>query len=187
MEKISLEAHKKMVNNNDAYFAFRGSINVDLVDHVLSSTHAKLESVENNVGVRKKVHLVLVECLQNLCKQVENLNQDENDIGEYDKTAASFVIKTDLDGYYISTANFIANKNVFGLNNRLTEINNCTRAELKALYNKILTNKSYTTQGGAGLGFVDILLKTNNKLDFTFEKVDDNFSFFCINVTVNKK
>jgi hypothetical protein len=81
----------------------------------------------------------------------------------------------------------VANDKVEGLSQWLNEINCYTREELKVIYNKILTNKSYSKQGGAGLGFVDILLKTNNKLEFTFEKVDENYSFFSINVTVNKK
>lgn len=187
MEKISLEAHKKMVGNSDAIFSFRGSIDIELIDHVLASTHAKLETYELDPGVRRKVYLVLVECLQNLCKQVENLNQDDLHLGEYNKTSASFIIKTDLHGYYIATANFVANDKVEGLTGWLNEINCYTREELKIVYNKILTNKSYSKQGGAGLGFVDILLKTNNKLEFTFEKVDENYSFFSINVTVNKK
>ena len=186
MEKITLEANKKMVGSTDAAFSFLGIIDIDFVDHVLASTHAKLETFEANPGVRRKVYLVLVECLQNLCKQVENLNQDERHSGEYDKSSASFIIKTDAKGYYIATANFVANDKVESLSNWLNEINCYTREELRSVYNKILTNKSYSKQGGAGLGFVDILLKTNNKLEFTFEVVDDNYSFFSINVCVEK-
>lgn len=187
MEKISLEAHKKMVGNNDAAFTFRGSIDIDLVDHVLAATHAKLETFEENPSIRRKVYLVLVECLQNLCKQIDNLNQDGAYEGEYDRTAASFVIETDIKGYYIATANFVANDKVDNFKSWLEEINSYTREELKSVYNKILTNKSYSSQGGAGLGFVDIALKTNRKLEFSFEKVDDFYTFFSMNVTVEKK
>jgi len=186
MEKISLEAHKKMTGNQDAAFAFRGSVDIDLVDHVLAATHSKLETIEENPSIRRKVYLVLVECLQNLCRQLENLNYDDNFEGDYDKSSASFVIETDHNGYHIATANFVANDKVDKFRSWLDELNGYTREELKVVYNKILTNKSYSSQGGAGLGFVDIALKTNKKLDYNFLQVDDKYTFFTMNVSVDK-
>lgn len=185
MEKISLEAHKKMVGN-EAAFSFRGSVDIELIDRVLYATHAKLESFEPDPKIRRSVYLVLVECLQNLCKQTETLKLGDRSKVEYDNTAATFVIEKDSKGYYIATANFVENEKVENLKNWLDEINTYTRQELKLVYNKILMNKSYSSQGGAGLGFVDIALKSNKKLEFSFHKVDEHYTFFNMNITVEK-
>lgn len=185
MNKISLDAHKKMIGE-EAAFSFRGSIDIELVDKVLEATHSKLESFETDARIRKKVYLVLVECLQNLCKQVDNISRENVALVSYNKSAATFVVEKNCTGYYIATANFVSNEKVDNFKNWLNEINSYSREELKLLYNKILTNKTYSTQGGAGLGFVDIALKTNKKLDFSFQNVDEHYTFFSINVNIEK-
>jgi len=182
---ITLESHKQLLSSGLS-LSFKGVVDVEMVDHVLAAIHSRLETIEENSGVRKKVYLVLVECLQNLCKQIDSLHTITECNTEYQTNVASFNVEGNESAYEIATANFIANDKIEKLRAWLDEINGYDKVELKQVYNKILTNHTFTEYGGAGLGFVDIAMKTGNKLNFKFDKIDENFSFFIISVTVNK-
>lgn len=184
MDKISLTSHRKLTESNIS-FSFIGSIDVDIVDHILAAVHSKLESETLNPTVKKRVYLVLVECLQNLCKQIDALNKSERISSDLNTTSASFGIEGVNGDFHIATANYIENEKIENLKNWLDEINSYDKAQLKQLYNKVLTNKSFSEQGGAGLGFIDIALKTGNKLVFEFEPINNEFSYFTINVKIN--
>ena len=186
MDKISLTSHRKLTESNIS-FSFVGSIDVDIVDHVLAAVHSKLESEILSPGVKKRVYLVLVECLQNLCKQIDALNKTDRISTNLNTTSASFGIEGVNGHFDIATANYIQNEKIENLKNWLDEINSYDKAQLKQLYNKVLTNKSFSEQGGAGLGFIDIALKTGNKLVYDFESINEEFSYFTINVKINNE
>jgi len=40
-------------------------------------------------------------------------------------------------------------------------------------------------KGGGGLGMIDIARKSGQKLDFNFLPVNNNFSFFSLNIKVS--
>ena len=41
-----------------------------------------------------------------------------------------------------------------------------------------------SAKGGGGLGMIDIARKSGKKLDYKFDPVDDQFSFFSLNIKV---
>ena len=48
-----------------------------------------------------------------------------------------------------------------------------------------LETNQISEKGGAGLGFITIAMKSGNKLKINFNKIDDNYSIFILNSTVN--
>ena len=54
------------------------------------------------------------------------------------------------------------------------------------MYKDIIKNSDISDKGGAGLGFVDMARKSGRKLEFDFEKLDDNFSFFSLRTTISR-
>ena len=38
-------------------------------------------------------------------------------------------------------------------------------------------------KGGAGLGIIDLARKSGNKLNYEFNKVSNEYSFFCLTIT----
>jgi len=49
---------------------------------------------------------------------------------------------------------------------------------------QILTNKKLSSRGGAGLGFVEMVRKSGEKLDYYFDKLDDKRSFFYLQIKI---
>jgi len=94
------------------------------------------------------------------------------------------MIKKDADEYSIMTGNFIANDNVELMKNRLDRINGMDRAALKVYYKEVLNNGEMSAKGGGGLGMIDIARKSGKKLTYSFNTIDDDYSFFSLNIKV---
>jgi hypothetical protein len=179
-----LDIHKQMKLNSVALF-FKGYVTFELIDSIILIVSERLELMESNVNVRKKVYGVLTECLQNLCNHIEE-NPIFEQKSEYDLHSAIIMIDSDNDTYQIKTGNFVSNDKVKGLEEALIEINNADKDQLKEMYNNILKQKTFSEKGGAGLGLIDMARKSGNKLIYTFEKVDDKYSFFSFQITIGR-
>lgn len=179
-----LDIHKQMKLNSIALF-FKGYVTFELIDSIILIVSERLEHLENDINVRKRVYGALTECLQNLCNHIENNPKMDDDLN-YDLHSAIIMIDSDNNGYIIKTGNFIANNKVEMLNEALVEINNADKDQLKEMYNKILKQKTFSEKGGAGLGLIDIARKSGKKLEYTFEKVDAKFSFFSFQIMIGR-
>lgn len=179
-----LDIHNKLSINSIA-LSFKGNVTFELIDSIIRIISNKLDSVEDDVTVRKKVYGVLTETLQNLCSHIDNAPVEVKNL-PFDINTAIIMVDTDSEGYWIKTGNFIPNDKVEFLKTWLVEINSKTKDELKNLYNSILTNKVFSKKGGGGLGFVDIARKSGKPLEYLFEPVDDHFSFFSFQIKINR-
>jgi hypothetical protein len=177
-----LELYKNMIPNS-IKLSYKGTVTFELIDSILQIISNRLDVIEGNINIRRRVYSVLMECLQNLSLHIEEHKVESL---EYDCKSAILTIENGFDNYVISTGNFIQNSKIPTLKSWLDQINNSSFDELKVLYNKILTNNTYNTKGGGGLGFVDIARKINGKLDYHFEKIDDSYSFFQLEVQIKK-
>ena len=179
-----LEIHNQMASDSIA-LTFKGNVTFELIDSIIIIISDKLDHVESDLNIRKKVYGVLTECLQNLCNHIDKVENDTRDVN-YDVNSAIIMVDSDEEGYLIKTGNFIPNHKVEALQNWLADINLYSKEALKELYNKILTNKVFSDKGGGGLGFVDIARKSGKKLEFNFQKVDDSYSFFSFQIKIIK-
>ncbi|MBK6776206.1 MAG: hypothetical protein IPG74_10330 [Flavobacteriales bacterium] len=54
------------LENGRVMMSFKGSLSADLITAILEITEQKMETIEADAKVRKKVFNVVMECLQNL-------------------------------------------------------------------------------------------------------------------------
>jgi len=64
-------------------------------------------------------------------------------------------------------------------------INTMDKEGLKEYYQNSLESSVVSSKGTAGLGMIDIARKSGNKLDFEFLNIDNERSFFCLNVKID--
>ncbi len=187
MVNSALELHKKMLPNSIS-LSFKGNVSVELVDSLLMIISDRLESIESNLNIRKKVYGVMLECLQNLTSHIEKNEVETNEeiVINYDSGSVLFMIDTNVDCYEVITANYVANEKVEQLVKSLEEINSLDNDQLKQLYNKTLKNKTFSDKGGAGLGFIDIARRSNQKLNYSFTPIDKENTFFSLQISINK-
>jgi hypothetical protein len=164
--------------------SYRGSIDSEVINHILDSVEEKMVTVNENSKLRKRVYNVLVESLQNLYHHVDKVPDDFED--QVEKFGLLVVRKVE-DGYKIVTANFVHADNIEKLEEKIKRINRSSHEEIKELYKFILNHQRISAKGGGGLGLVDISRKTGNKLDYTFIKYNDSYSFFYLDILVTEE
>lgn len=165
--------------------SFKGQVSSDLTQSILSIVSSRLDKIEDNLRLRKKVFNVLVETLQNLCRYIEEVDNQADITGN--KSSAILYIWMDKEGYHIATGNYIHKTKVPKLESWLNTINSHSKESLRALYKEVLDKTEISEKGGAGLGFIDIARKSGQKLSFTFNDANETYAFFCFQININLK
>ena len=172
--------YDKMERNN-IMLSFKGDITSELLTSILQIMESKLDNLQEEPKVKKKVYNVLVECLQNLYHHMDESREEDPRVN-----SAIFMIGK-LDGHYdIITGNYIKTDHVSSFKKRLDDINALSKEELKDYYKEVLNNGEMSMKGGGGLGMIDIARKTGQKLDYNFMSVDEKYSFFSLNIKISQ-
>lgn len=169
-------------NDRNVLISFSGEITFDLVKSFLDIVEGKLDAMESNIKVKRKVYNVLVECLQNLSHHV-----DDSAVAKAYERKASFVLWQDDTHYHIGTGNMVISSKVSELKERIDKVNSVSKDELREIYKQILNNQQFSEKGGGGLGFVDIARKSGQRLDYDFKTVDPDHSFFSLQIDIEKQ
>jgi len=168
------------MSQNNIILIYEGEFSQEITKSVLLMTEKSLDSSGEEVNIKKKVFNVMVECLQNICKHSDTFQEKE-------EREAIFMIGKEASSYKITSGNFIYNENIEPLKQKLHHINTLDREGLKTLYKDLIRTNKLSEKGGAGLGFVDIARKSNQKLEYDFERVNDKLSFFSFATKIDRK
>src|SRR5687768_13508636 len=127
------------MERNKIMLSFKGDITSELLTSILQIMETKLENMQEEPKIKKKVYNVLVECLQNLYHHMDEQN-GSNGPGA---RSAIFMIGKIGTEYNIFTGNYIFPQNVDKLKSKLDKINAMTKDELKLFYQEILNNEEF--------------------------------------------
>lgn len=162
--------------------SFKGDLSPDLVTSLLGVVEHKMELIEADQRVRKRVFNVVMECLQNLYHHHSRVVGGER--MRPDEPQGVVMIAHDERGYSVLTGNFMASEEVTGLKDHLDRINGCAPDQLRELYKQTLSDGRFSRVGGGGLGIIDIARKSGRKLEYGFVPLDNENAFFSLNVNV---
>jgi len=68
----------------------------------------------------------------------------------------------------------------------LDKFNSLNPDEIKEEYKKMIKESRLSEKAGAGLGFIDIVKKTGNNIEYHFEEVNNRTSFFIQKSKINR-
>jgi hypothetical protein len=157
-------------------FVYRGVVTNENSVPLLMLLEKEMENSEFGFVGRKRLFMFVLESLQNVSR-----HSDKN---RYADMSLVIYSKTD-NGYTVTTGNVLPSSNINNLKSKLDEINNLQADEIRNVYRQMLGNSEFSDKGGAGLGLIEMAKKTGNKLDYDFVPLDEEFSYFILNKTVN--
>lgn len=173
----------RTMEEENVILSFKGIVTAELLTSVLHIMEAKMESMHESPKIKKKVFNVLVECLQNLYHHVDEGPMPATKEFLERRSALVLIVK-DKGHFMIRTGNYIDQEKVEELKKRLDIINSMDREGLREYYQNSLNSSMVSSKGTAGLGMIDIARKSGNKLDFEFLNINEETSFFCLNVKI---
>ena len=167
---ITLQALSEILYTNNVLFSYYGFIDKFVLNEVLEITKSKLISLNESTLIIGRVYNSINECVENIIKH--NFFPD-SEILHY---KSLLLISKQNEGYVINTLNVINTKQKEQIESQLTFLNSKSKEELKQIKANILTNKSYSEVSTAGLGLVDMILRTDSFV-YSFKDREQNFLF----------
>lgn len=127
--------------------------------------------------VRKRIFSVLVEMLQNISQHGVDLEGIEGKTG-------ILMVGTEGSSNKIITGNIIRKEETEFLTQHIDHINQLNNKELENLFVEKLTDDDFSNPFKNGMGLIDMRIKSGKPLVYTIVPVNENHSFFSIQVTV---
>ncbi|PKP18987.1 MAG: hypothetical protein CVU05_12355 [Bacteroidetes bacterium HGW-Bacteroidetes-21] len=167
--------HLKL-NDNNVLLVFNGLLNQEGLMGILSSLEGQMMG---SATLKKKVYYVVVEMLQNIVKHGLNPTQELN------ANPGIFILAEKDDQYHILTGNFINTSHVNELKTKLDTVNDMSNDQLDQLFNKSLFDFENDNSKKAGLGIIDLKIKSNNQLSYFIHPVNNEYSFFSMECIIH--
>ena len=179
-----ISEHIDQLPAKEIILAYEGELTHQVMKAFTQLVHERLEGENEDKSVRRLLCHVLVECLQNINRHAEI--ESTHNVNNIPGRGALLIFKTE-NQYSVVTANLISKNQVEHLKNLLEEINPLSEMELNQKYKLQLMEGKLSSKGGAGLGFIDIRRKTENRLEFKFIDKNEEISTFLFNVLISRK
>lgn len=153
---------------------YQGIFTHENLKSLLTMTEGSV-SRNDDISFKKKAVNVMVELLQNICNH--GWSPDPDAVGKHGILVVSML----SEGCLISSGNYIQNSGVDALKEKINQINRLNSSELEDLYSETIMKEEVPGQKGAGLGFIDIKMKSGNNIDYTIVACSNSFSFLSVN------
>ncbi len=170
---------ERIMAENNVYLVWSGHFSSDVGKEVLSFTETKLSEEDVASGVRRKVFSILVETLENVAKYSPGLETEE----KFGMPVA--VIRLYRGTYSLTTGNLIENDKVTQLKDKLDNINNCDKTQLKELFKKAILEQSIDSESTGNMGLLEMARKSGNKLDYQFDRINDQYSYYTLTIKID--
>lgn len=162
---------------------YTGQFKFETIQFLIYKAKKEMEALGTEISIKKKVINVMVECLENIHKHSDLVdNNSPIDL----KYASKFTFEIQGEDYIITSGNVVLNANVEKLKSRIEQVNQLDRDGLKHLYENVITKTNISHKGGAGLGIIDVALKSGNKLSYLFENINNKYAFYQLQIKISK-
>jgi hypothetical protein len=159
---------------------YRGQIDFGVIDILLKKLKKNKDYSELNLITRKRAYALFVESLDNIVQHSELKAVKDTGILHH------VMIRKDGDKIIITAGNPVKTEECENIVSRIDIINKADDATLLNLYQNKINSKLKDEDKCAGLGFLFIGLKSGNKIKYRFSEINVNYSFFEIEITLNK-
>jgi len=180
-EESNIDILKKFhttLSEQNIYLVFKGDFHQNNILALFDILRKQM--AETVVSIKLKN--ILIEILQNIEKHGENIH------GITDWKPGIVTIHQVNKTYYLSASNYIKNTKIEELKEKIEKINSLNKNELNDYYRaNLLDFSTEITAKKTGLGYIDIRRRCGNGLLFEFTKLDDDYSIFFIQITINEK
>lgn len=172
------KALHELCKKNNISMIYQGVFTQENLKSLLTMTEGSV-SKNDQLAFKKKVVSIMVELLQNICNHSTRAGKDKSEA-----SAGIILISTNVEGCFIYSGNYINNNNTEEVKNKITKVNLSTSHQLEDLYSETIIKEQKPDQKGAGLGFIDIKMKSGNDIVYSIEPFDSEISFLTLTVFI---
>lgn len=180
----NLYKFKNDLDNHGVILCFSGVVSQEILSTFAEMIESKFESEGfADMTAARNIFAIFVELTHNIISYSSNATV----VGDNKKQSPGVIVigrDAALSKFYIKSGNTIEASSQDKIAERIDSIKNLDKEELKTLYKEHRKSGKNTHGRGGGLGFLEIQRKASEPLEYTFNKIDDNNLFFCVQAIV---
>ena len=169
----------KRVKETHTMMVYKGDFAKASILPILKIFEDSIQNVEGNINIKKRVYIIMMEMLENIADHAK-----ESELMNSDLKEGIFILGKKDDDYLISTGNLVESNHVPELKEYIESLNTMDYSELRRLYVKNLKKSKIVDSSYEGLGLIDIVSESSDKIEFHFEEVNDQDTFFSMKVQI---
>ena len=169
---------KTEFDNSGMFLAFCGPLSQELLVEIGDTLRNKMKLEEAGLSTTTKIFSMLVEQAQNII-HYSSEKVPENELGT-GLSSGLLITGYDNGHYYVLCGNKVNNETVELLKGKLVTLRNMDKDELRRYYKEQRKKNTPEDSKGAGLGFIELARKSVKPIEFSFQPIDEHFSFFSL-------
>ncbi|HEY9006951.1 MAG TPA: SiaB family protein kinase [Ohtaekwangia sp.] len=179
-KKINILAFDENLEKDRILVYYKGPF----IDTVLASIGDRINEIEMEPLLNKKVFSIFLELAQNVSYYSEEREHHEQKSKSYGK--GSFLICDWNSHYSLTSANLI--KKSWGpvITEKCKKINTLDVDALRQWKRELRSQPMHDGQLGANIGLIDMALKAGSPLEVDITPFDDDYDFFALSINVSK-
>ncbi|GAA4832427.1 SiaB family protein kinase [Algivirga pacifica] len=181
IEHFSVKTFKHQLEGQHIKLAFNGMFTQEVLSLIGKSL---LDSPDSQV-IRKRLFAIVIEMAQNIhhySARKSFCEKDKKEVG-----TGVITIGESKDHFIVASGNYIKKEELPPIVERAEYINKLPTEELRAFYREVRKAPQREDKPGANLGLIDMVRKSGNPISIETMEVDDEVSFFILNVKINKE
>jgi uncharacterized protein YqgQ len=180
--ELNLLDLQRLLQNYGVLINFSGRFTQEIIEELGDAVKKYLETEATSQNDTYNVFSVFIEQTQNIKNY--GAQKSGSPLGERIASSGIVAIGKSEAGYFVSSGNLMANKDIAFLTSRLDEISVLDKAGLKKLYKEQMKKDIPLGSTGAGLGLIDMARRASLPLQYSVVQLDEQVSFFTLKVYV---
>ena len=176
---FDIKKYYQFISEHDIIISYRGIVDGEAIASIIKLVEKRLLLSKETLKIRKKVINVLVESLQNILHYFE---EESLEIGYVEQSFMT--ILKQKDKYVIFTGNLLSVQRAKSLKKRIDNVNSMGQDDLHSLYMSVLETPKVHITRGAGLGFLDMAKRTENKIKYDFQYFNEQYMLFILELVI---
>jgi hypothetical protein len=167
------------MTSSGIFLEYHGPFDFPVVDTLLLELKTKKEYNDLRILTKKRTYSLFVECIENICKHSAVKTTDD------ERLKPGVSLWKDDHKLVILAGNPISEQSREKLTRSLDHVNNLTNNDLKKMHELRISSDPVKGCNGAGLGFIYMVLKSENKLGYSFHPLSSGYLYFEIQISLN--
>ena len=174
---------RNVLKDQKIVFCYSGYMTEKILTAIGETIKKKLEIEDADLTTTKRVFSIFVEQVQNVIRYSAEKIPEEIE-NEEELRYGLIAIGNNLEGIFVHCGNLILNEDVEKMKNRVSELTGKDKDELKKLYKQKMHEGPEEESKGASLGLVEMARRAGKPMEFSFERISEEHTFFCVRATV---
>lgn len=166
----------QFMSEKNILIAFTGHFNHTVATSLLRNIKTKLNELQTVTAIDKKVYNIMVESIENISKYSSRGNDSQN--------SGMLLLCQSETHFTVITGNPVLNEDVPALKEKLDRVLDLNPSELKKMYREQLLAQR-TDENSAGLGIIDIAIKSGNQIKYNFKPLTKQTSFYLFQTEIS--